>query len=226
MPNPTRRPSPRWRCSAQPSSGRLRSEERPGTRTLRSAPKAQQGGHIPYTGGPASRSGKPDPFAADKPLFSITAANLAHKADGRSSQGLFKKFPDYRMDVYPSRRSAAFPQTVLDNTVRNATRCKTLENGLALATDCRGGLPFPIMKSGEEAMWNHLLRFQGYHYDLRAKQFLVDSAGRVVNTDEFTAQQEWPYSMDKVANPEIYYRVRSDKLQTRSVGVINTYTTT
>ncbi len=167
----------------------------------------------------------PDPFVADKPLFTITAKNVDQYADKLSaaSVALFKKYPDYRMDVYPTRRSAAFPKTVLDNTVKNATRCKTIENGLAVVPECRGGIPFPIPKNGDEAMWDHLLRYQGPHFDFRAKTYLIDSAGRMTMTDEFTAQQEWPYYMENASNPDIYYRVRSDKLMTRSVGVINTY---
>ena len=51
-----------------------------------------------------------DPFAADKPLFSITSKNLAQYA-GKLSAGtleMFKRFPEtYRIDVYPTRRTAA-----------------------------------------------------------------------------------------------------------------------
>jgi hypothetical protein len=167
----------------------------------------------------------PDPFSADKPLYTITAKNVDEHADklSEATRALFKKYPDFRIDVYPTRRSAAFPKTVLDNTLKNATRCKTIEGGLALVPECRGGVPFPIAKTGDEMMWNHLLRFQGYHYDFRAKTYVVDSSGRSTMTDEFTAQQEWPYYIDNTSNPEIFYRVRSDKLMTRSVGVINTY---
>jgi len=195
---------------------------------------ASKDGSIPeYTGGlttpPAGykngSGNRPDPFANDKPLFTITAKNVDQYADKLSaaSRALFSKFPDYRMDVYPTRRSVAFPKTVLDNTVKNATRCKTIENGLAVIAECRGGIPFPIAKTGDEMMWNHLLRFHGYHYDFRGKQYVVDRSGRMTMTDEFTAQQEWPYYLENASNPDIYYRVRSDKLLTRSVGVINTY---
>ena len=191
-------------------------------------------GSIPeYTGGvttppPGYAKGSgllPDPFTQDKPLFTITAKNVDQYADklSEATRALFKKYPDYRMDVYPTRRSVAFPKTVLDNTVKNATRCKAIENGLALVPECRGGIPFPVPKNGDEMMWDHLVRFQGYYYDFRAKTYLVDSSGRATMTDDFTAQQEWPYYLDNTSTPEIFYRVRSDKLMTRSVGVINTY---
>lgn len=44
-----------------------------------------------------------DPFAADKPLFSITADNMDKHADKLSdgSKALLKKYKTFRMDVYP-----------------------------------------------------------------------------------------------------------------------------
>src|SRR5690606_32549374 len=67
-----------------------------------------------------------DPFKDEKPLFRITAANAGQYAD-KLSEGqkeLLKKNPEtWYMDVYPSHRTAAYPQEVLDATVRNATAC-------------------------------------------------------------------------------------------------------
>jgi hypothetical protein len=122
-------------------------------------------GSIPaYTGGlttpPANYqkgSGiRPDPFAGEKPLFSIDAQNMDKYADKLTEgvKGMMKKYPSYRIDVYPTHRTQAFPQKVLDNTVKNASRCKTTLGGLALSAECRGGLPFPIAKTGYEAMWS------------------------------------------------------------------------
>ena len=52
-----------------------------------------------------------DPFKDDKPLFSITAQNLDKYADklADGTKAMFKKYPDYRIDVYPTRRTAAAP---------------------------------------------------------------------------------------------------------------------
>ena len=179
------------------------------TLTLFGAEKAgNKEGTIPeYTGGltspPASyKNGngiRPDPFPEDKPLYSIDSKNMDQYADKLSdgTKALLKKYPSFRIDVYPTRRTVAFPKTVLDNTVKNATRCKTIEDGLAIVEECRGGMPFPIPKDGHEVMWNHLIRFQGYWYDFKARTYYVDSSGRVVLADEFTAAQEWPYYIER-----------------------------
>ncbi len=88
-------------------------------------------GTIPaWTGGLTSAPGyvsgtpRPDPFAADKPLFSITARNFRDYEDKlpEGAKALFAKYPGYRMDIYPSHRSAAAPDWVYENIFRNATR--------------------------------------------------------------------------------------------------------
>src|SRR5690606_33143759 len=58
----------------------------------------------------------PDPFAADRPLFSITPANYREHADKLTAgqQAMFERYPTFRMDIYPSRRSASFPQRTYD----------------------------------------------------------------------------------------------------------------
>lgn len=186
-------------------------------------------GTIPaYTGGlttpPASYkkgSGiRPDPFADDKPLFSIDAKNMDKYADKLTEgvKAMMKKYPSYRIDVYPTRRSQAFPQKVLDNTVKNATRCKTTLNGLALAPECRGGYPFPIPKTGYEVMWNHLVTYSGERMDFRAHAYFMDSSGRLIKIDDFTAVYDWPYWNDGSNSPDVYSKVRADKLLPRIVG--------
>jgi hypothetical protein len=89
---------------------------------------------------------RPDPYAGEKPLFSVDAKNMDQYADKltEGEKAMMKKYPAYRIDVYPTHRSAAFPQYVLDNTVKNATRCKTIEDGIGLDSACYGGIPFPL----------------------------------------------------------------------------------
>ncbi len=102
-----------------------------------------------------------DPFADDKPLFTITSENLAQYKE-KLSQGqikLFEQYPDsYEMEVYPTRRSALFPDWLYEATKKNATRVNLTENGSGFTGTVRG-FPFPIPKSGREAMWNHMARY-------------------------------------------------------------------
>jgi hypothetical protein len=113
------------------------------------------------SGGTAKSGKRPDPLAADKPLFSITAQNAAqHAAKLAESQlAMFKKHPDYRIDVYPTRRTMAAPQWVYDNTFKNATRA-TLAADASKVENAFGGIPFPIPKKAEEVMWNHRLAWR------------------------------------------------------------------
>ncbi len=60
-----------------------------------------------------------NPFAADKPLYTITAQNLEqYKAlltDGLQG-AVPAPFPSYKMNVYPTRRTASYPQWFYDAT--------------------------------------------------------------------------------------------------------------
>jgi hypothetical protein len=145
-----------------------------------------------YTGTPAGF--KPDsgfwvdPYKDDKPLFRINAANMAQYAD-KLSEGqkqLLKTNPGYYLDIYPSRRSAAYPDKVLKATVRNATGCKTTRDGVGIDKACRGGLPFPIPKTGLEAMWNQILHYQGDTSvtTSNSRSWVIDTAGKPTMTAE------------------------------------------
>ncbi|MCB4366871.1 DUF1329 domain-containing protein [Hydrogenophaga taeniospiralis] len=122
---------------------------------------------------------RPDPFAADKPLLSISAKNMAEHADKLTDgvQALMKKHPDFRIDVYPTRRSAAMPQFVYDNTFQNATRAKTVDAGHGVE-GAYGGIPFPIPKDGYEAIWNHRLAWRGGNYTMPVRVWVVTADGK------------------------------------------------
>jgi hypothetical protein len=104
----------------------------------------------------------PDPFAGDAPLFTITPANMDQYADRLSAgqKTLLRTYRSYKMPVYPARRSASCPQRVYDATRAVAATAHLVNDGNNVA-DALVGIPFPIPKSGQEAIWNHLLRFRG-----------------------------------------------------------------
>jgi hypothetical protein len=118
-------------------------------------------------------------FADEKPLYQITAKNAAQYADLLSdgSKALLAKYPDsFRLDVYPSHRTAAAPQEVYDNVYKNATRCKTKDGGYSLE-GCIGGTPFPIPKEGVEVMWNYLMRLEAESIEYRFKNIVGNADG-------------------------------------------------
>ncbi len=120
----------------------------------------------------------PDPYSADKPLFTITAANLeqyrASLSDGQVA--MLKKYPDYKMVVYPTRRSAAFPACHYAETKDCAAKAKLSAGGNGV-TGCSGGIPFPIPKDGNEAIWNTLLRYSGDTFAQNWAQAAVTRTG-------------------------------------------------
>ncbi len=103
----------------------------------------------------------PDPFSADQSQFTITNANLAtHKNQlGAGQLAMFKKYANFKMNVYPTRRSAAFPARIYEMTKKNATTAKMIGEGAGVENIAEG-LPFPIPQNGNEVMWNHKLKYK------------------------------------------------------------------
>ena len=151
------------------------------------------GGIAPPAGFKAGDRKRPDPFAADKVKFSITGQNADQHKDKLTAitYALLKRYPTMRVDVYPSRRPVTFPKQVLDNTVKNATQAKLAAGGLAVENSLPG-VPFPIAKNGNEAMWNHLLRFQGIATLCKYDSFNIDSSGNPTLSTTGLSYREWP----------------------------------
>lgn len=187
--------------------------------TITGAEKAaNKDGSIPeYTGGltaaPAGyKAGdgiRPDPFAGEKPLFSIDAKNMDKYADKltEGAKALMKKYPDYRVDVYPTHRTAGFPKFVQDNTAKCAVSAKTTNGGRSME-GCHAGFPFPIPKTGFEVMWNHLVRFNGVAYEVKYSNWNVDASGRPTLSTEGSIVQEYPYWDLAKPDSDTYYKQR------------------
>jgi hypothetical protein len=115
-------------------------------------------------GAPGFKSGghHPDPYAGDKPLYKVDATNMSRYAANLTAghKSLLNAYKtSYFMNVYPSHRSAAFPQRIYDATKANATSAKLTGGGNGV-TGAIIGVPFPIPSSGVEVIWNHILRFR------------------------------------------------------------------
>ena len=133
-------------------------------------------GSIPaWTGGiksaadagvPGFKSGghHPDPYASDKPLFTITAANMSDYADKLTTghKEMLKLYDSFKMNVYPTQRSPALPQRIYHATAKVATTAQLSADGNGV-TGATVGIPFPIPKNGYEVIWNHILRYRGDH---------------------------------------------------------------
>ncbi|QIB51458.1 MULTISPECIES: DUF1329 domain-containing protein [Pseudomonas] len=158
----------------------------------------------------------PNPFADEEPLFRITADNADEFADELSSgqMKLLKQYPDtYYMDIYPTHRTAAFPEAFLAATVDNAgnPECKSLHGGLSVSEACRGGLPFPIPEIGEQVMWNYLLNYQGINgWDWNHSAYVVNQGHvTLTNTNRSTGEKPF-YQLDVDGrDPKIASRIWS-----------------
>ena len=137
-----------------------------------------------------------NPFKDDKVLFSITAQNMNQYADKLSEahKALLKKYPDtYRIDVYQTRRTAAAPQSVYDNTYKNATRSYLEGYDVKSAY---GGIPFPVPKTGLEVMWNRMLYVRPSAWHFYNDAFLGTASGKLVVLNEAEAIQLMPYYIE------------------------------
>ena len=105
----------------------------------------------------------PDPFASEKAVVKINAANMAQYADKLTDgqKAMLTRYPDFFLNVYPTHRTAAFPKVIEDATIANASSAKLTADGNGVE-GAKRGVPFPIPHNGLEAIWNHLLHFSGF----------------------------------------------------------------
>jgi hypothetical protein len=174
---------------------------------------AYQGGLVtPPAGFKTGDTMRPDPFAGERPVLVIDGKNVDQYKDQLTATTveLARRFPTFRVDVYPTHRSVALPQAVLDNTLRNATNAQSKEGGNAV-DNVLPGIPFPIPKSGAEAMWNFLLRYQGVSISSKYDSWNVDAAG--VPTLSLTGQALISYPIyEDMSKPigaaDTYYQMK------------------
>ena len=124
---------------------------------------AWEGGITQSPAGYQSGDHHPDPFAVDKPSATITSANAEQYADNLTEghKALLARYAStYKMPVYPTRRSASAPQDIYDATKANVGSAKLADGGNGVSGASRGA-PFPLPKTGQEVIWNHLLRYRG-----------------------------------------------------------------
>jgi hypothetical protein len=173
---------------------------------------AWDGGYTTPDPGYKAGGKRGDPFANEKPLYSITAQNMAQYADKLTPgiQAMLKKYPSsYRLDVYPTHRTAAAPQSVYDATLKNATTTQLVGGSAGKLPDqVAAGIPFPIPQSGEEAMWNHLLRWRGAAWKSTFTQYLTTADGKHVLTNDSRADYQMPVYLSEANKEGIYWTIR------------------
>ena len=140
----------------------------------------------PWTGGlraaPADWQpdrGYVDPFADEKPLFTVSSANVQSHRDSLSAglQAVLARTPAFRMPVYPTHRTAAYPDKAGKPSARRA-------------------VPFPAPANGLEAITNHLLRDLGGGVERDFDSFVVRPTGEPTRIG-FHDQRVYDENFDK-----------------------------
>ncbi len=136
----------------------------------------------------------PQYFTDEKPLYSITGANCAQYKDklAAGAIALLQRFPDFRMDVFPTHRTAIAPQYVYDYIYKNATNAQLSADGNSV-TDAYGGIPFPFPKNGHEVIWNHELSWSATTVYYTGDSHLVSATGEIVMESRVRTWQQFPY---------------------------------
>lgn len=186
-----------WAAVSAEEAARLKTELTPfgGERAANAdgSIPAWTGGYTTPIAGFKNGGKRGDPFAAEKPLYQVTAKNLDQYADKLSDgvKAMLRKYPDtFRVDVYPSHRTATAPQWVNDNTARNAVKAELKD---LMPVNAYAGIPFPIPKSGAEAMWNHVLRWRGEAWHVNIKGIQTTADGTHVTTGIASGDFQMPY---------------------------------
>ena len=135
-----------------------------------------------------------DPFAAEKPVLAITGKNVDQYAAKLSAAtvAMLKKYPNYRLDIYPTHRTGGAPAWVYENTFKNATRAKSVDGGYG-AEGAYGGIPFPIPKTGYEAIMNHRLAWTGEAAIMPLRTVIVTPDGKRATATEAEQTFMRPY---------------------------------
>lgn len=225
--------APSWSAVSQQEAARLGNDLTP----VGAEKAGNQDGTIPaweggitspaQAGAPNFRPGghHPDPYANDKPLFTITPANASQYA-GKLTEGhkqLLQTYKGtYKMNVYPTHRSAAFPQRIYDATKRVATTAQLAPggNGVLNATE---GFPFAIPKEGIEVFWNHILRYRANTAARKFGQAPVTAGGSytmVEFKDEFMFQYAQPGIQYEQLGNIIAYFIQETVAPARLAGEI------
>ena len=143
-----------------------------------------------------------DPFASEKPTLVINAQNVdryaSKMADG--TVAMVRTLPGYHVDVYPTHRTFAAPQYIYDNAIANAGRAHLSANMLDVV-DAKLSIPFPIPKNGNEAIWNHILRWRGLQLQ-RTVSNAVTTPGGDYSLTRWHEQIIFPYNTPDMNNPQ------------------------
>jgi hypothetical protein len=123
-----------------------------------------------------------DPYAGEKPLYTVDADNWKEHAEflTEGARAMFEKMgkDGFKMHVYPTKRDFVVPEWIYANTAKNATGATLVAEGQKIDGNY-AGVPFPIPQTGLEVIWNHMTRYLADH-TLDYDTYYVDSSGKPI----------------------------------------------
>ena len=153
-----------------------------------------------------------DPYSSDAIKVTITSANIGEYADKLTEghKALLKTYADsFKMNVYPTHRSAAAPQYIYDATKQIAAGAKLTADGNGV-DNAIVGIPFPVPSNGLEAIWNHILRYRAGFAERKISQAAPTRSGDytlVKFSDQFNLQYNREgMTADKLNNIILYFK--------------------
>lgn len=153
-----------------------------------------------------------DPYASDGIKVTITSGNMSEYADKLTEghKALFTTYPDsFKMNVYPTHRSAAAPQHIYDATKKIAAAAKLTADGNGV-DNAIVGIPFPVPSNGLEVIWNHILRWRAGFAERDIVQAAPTRGGSytlVKFSDQFNLQYNREgMTIDKLNNVILYFK--------------------
>lgn len=154
----------------------------------------------------------PDPYAGDSVLYRVDKSNVGQYAAllPEGMRALIEREPGFHLRVFPTRRSAANPQRIYDETRLNAVNAELIANGNGLK-GASAGIPFPIPQTGIEVIWNHMLHYKGEQTQFVTNQAVViNGSPSYIKRDR---QVYYVYNREGVTqadldNTSLYYKYR------------------
>lgn len=119
-----------------------------------------------------------DPFPSDKPVFVVNNKNVnefkQYLTEGQLQ--FLERYPEYEFPVYVSRRTAAYTDTVYESLKYNSENAELLPRGTGVKKSKQTS-PFVQPESGEEMIWNHILRYRGDTVEATLSDAVVYESG-------------------------------------------------
>ena len=175
---------------------------------------AWTGGIDKSAGSEDARGFLSDPFAGEKPLFTITAQNVDQYKDKLTDGqvALFKRYPDtYRIPVYKTHRTFSQPAEIYQAVKTSAVNVQPINDGNGLANfDKSRYYAFPLPKNGVEVLWNHITRYRGGNLARTVVQVTPQTNGSYtpIRFEETVAfpQNMGDVDLAKVSNILLYFK--------------------